>query len=70
MIESEHLLIKLAPEDIFFLDKIFESMDNLALFTIIEGKNGLVRLLFPPSQKEEVMELLNRSGYHKKIIKT
>lgn len=68
MIVSEKLLIEMKPDEIIYLDKIFESLENLAIFTVIDGKKGLISLLFPPDLKKEVLDLLNGSKYDKKII--
>ncbi len=68
MTASERLLIEMEPHEIIYLDKIFESMENLAIFTVIDGKKGLVSLLFPPDLKNEVLDLLKWSAYDKKII--
>jgi hypothetical protein len=53
------LLIKINPQDIAFLDKIFEAYDGLAIVSTLNRKEGLVVLTVTPETKKDVIEILN-----------
>ncbi len=68
MAESESLLIKVNPEDVIFFDKIIESIDNLAIVTVINGKEGLLEIKNPLSLRNELLEVLKNIGKKYQII--
>ena len=68
MVESERLLIKSDPADIIFFDKIIESMDNLAVVTVLDGKKGMFEILVTSCCKQELLEVLEGMGKEYKII--
>ncbi|NMA01345.1 MAG: DUF4911 domain-containing protein [Clostridia bacterium] len=51
--------LKVNPEDIDFINKIFEGFDNLALVTTIDNKQGLLRINVTPGTREDVLKILS-----------
>lgn len=68
MVESESLLIKVNPKDVIFFDKIIESIDNLAIVTVLNGKRGLLEIISPFSLRSELLEVLENIGKKYEII--
>lgn len=68
MMESESLLIKVVPLDVFYFNKIIESMDNIGVVTIIKGKEGIIEIKSPFSNREELLDLLNNIGKKYELI--
>lgn len=62
MAESESLLIKVNPDEVIFFDKIIESIDNLAIVTVINGKKGFIEIKSPFSLRSELLEVLDNIG--------
>lgn len=52
--------LRVNPQDIAFINKIFEGFDNLALVTTIDNKQGLLKINVTPDTKEDVLEILNK----------
>ena len=52
--------LKVNPEDIDFINKIFEGFDNLALVTTIDNKQGLLRINVTPGTREDVLKILSK----------
>lgn len=51
---SARLLVRLAPEDVALFRFHLEAHDNLALFTTLERKTALLKVLFSPQDEEAV----------------
>lgn len=51
---SGRLLVRLAPEDVALFRFHLEAHDNLALFTTLERKTALLKVLFSPQDEEAV----------------
>jgi len=51
---SGRLLIRIAPGDVGLFRFLLEAHDNLALFTVLDSRAGLLKLLFSPHQKRAV----------------
>lgn len=62
MVESESLLVKVDSTEVFYFNKIIESMDNLGVVTIIDGKKGIIEIKSPFSNREELFDILNNIG--------
>lgn len=59
MVESESILVKVDSSEVFYFNKIIESMDNLGVVTIIDGKQGIIEIKSPFSYREELLDVLN-----------
>lgn len=68
MVESESLLIKVEPSKVIFFDKIIESIDNLAIVTVIDGKKGLIEIKTTSSLKNELLYVLKNIGKKNELI--
>lgn len=55
---SASLLIRIAPGDTGLFRYLLEARDNLAFFTVLAPGEALLRLIFSPHQKEQVLEAL------------
>lgn len=55
---SAVLVIRIAPRDVGLFRFLLEARDNLALFTVLDPRAALLKLLFSPHQKEEVRAAL------------
>ncbi len=63
--KSEVLRAEVLPERIAFLKFILDGYDHLALLTVKDPKKGIVELSFFPTEKEEVLNILQ--DFAKKI---
>ena len=52
--------LRVNPQNIAFINKIFEGFDNLALVTTIDNKQGLLKINVTPDTKEDVLQILNK----------
>lgn len=57
---SGRLLIRIAPSDVGLFRFLLEACDNLALFTMLENRTALLKLLFSPHQRQAVLQALER----------
>lgn len=64
---SARLYLRLAPADIALFKFILEGYDNLAYLTVIDKFEAVVRLVFSPDQRDEVMEFLAAAGGELKV---
>lgn len=55
---SGKLLVRIAPRDVGLFRFLLEANDNLALFTVLDSRQALLKLLFSPHQEDEVLEAL------------
>ena len=55
---SGYALIRIAMSDAGLFRYLLEAADNLATFTVIDPREGLIKLIFSPHQREQVMEYL------------
>lgn len=55
---SVSFLIRIAPGDTGLFRYLLEARDNLAFFTVLDPGEALLRLIFSPHQKEQVLEAL------------
>ncbi len=62
MTESESLLVRVDSSEVFYFNKIIESMDNLGVVTIIDGKKGIIEIKSPFSNRDELFDVLNNIG--------
>ncbi|MDR2573452.1 MAG: DUF4911 domain-containing protein [Desulfovibrio sp.] len=56
--ESDFLLIRLAREHTALFRFLLESYENLAYFTVLERKTALLKLVFSPHQRGNVLRAL------------
>lgn len=49
---SGRLLVRLAPGDVALFRFLLEAYDNLALFTVLERKTALLKVIFSPHQED------------------
>lgn len=52
------LILQLAPKDLAFLVKIFEGYEGLAMVKTLDGKQGVVEMLYPADTESEVRLVL------------
>lgn len=52
--QSAVLLIRIAPRDVGLFRFLLEARDNVALFTVLDPRMALLKLLFSPHQTAEV----------------
>ncbi|NLW25553.1 MAG: DUF4911 domain-containing protein [Clostridia bacterium] len=50
--------LQVKPQDIAFINKIFEGYDGLGTVTTINAQKGLIVVHVTPETKKEVMEIL------------
>ena len=62
---SKIIRAKISPEKIAFLKFVLDGYDHLALLTVKDPKKGIVELSFFPTEKEEVLNILQ--DFAKKI---
>ena len=55
---SGYALIRIATGDAGLFRYLLEAADNLATFTVIDPREGLIKLVFSPHQRGQVMEYL------------
>ena len=55
---SRLLLIRIAPCDVGLFRFVLEAHDNLGLFTVLDSRAALLKLLYSPHQEQEVQETL------------
>ena len=55
---SAVLLIRIAPRDVGLFRFLLEARDNRALFTVIDPRAALLKLLFSPHQSDDVRAAL------------
>ena len=55
---SEYALVRTAPDQVHLFRFLLESYENLALFTVLNRKTGLLKVLFSPHQREEALAAL------------
>lgn len=51
---SGKLVIRIAPRDVGLFRFLLEARDNLALFTVLDSRAALLKLLFSPHQERDV----------------
>ncbi len=56
------ILIQIPPREIAFLTFVLESYEGVATMRTVDPKKGIVELMFPPHQKEEIREILRSLG--------
>lgn len=56
--QSAVLLIRIAPRDVGLFRFLLEARDNLALFTVLDSRTALLKLLFSPHQTDDVRAAL------------
>lgn len=52
------IYVKVEPDKIIYLDRIFEGHDGLGIVSTIDGKTGDVVIHVTPDTRKEVLELL------------
>ncbi len=62
---SKIIRAKISPEKIAFLKFVLDGYNHLALLTVKDPKKGIVELSFFPTEKEEVLNILQ--DFAKKI---
>lgn len=55
---QDRLLARLAPEDVAMFRFLLEAYDNLALFTVLERRPVLLKLMFAQQSRPEVLRVL------------
>lgn len=55
---SEHVLRQAAPDQIHMFRFLLEGYDNLALFTVLNRKTGVLKVVFSPHQRAEARAAL------------
>ena len=55
---SGRLLVRLAPGDVALFRFLLEACENLALFTVLERRTALLKVLFSPQQEDAVRAAL------------
>lgn len=55
---SGQLVIRIAPRDVGLFRFLLEAQDNLALFTVLDSRTALLKLLFSPHQTGDVRAAL------------
>ncbi|WP_165079352.1 MULTISPECIES: DUF4911 domain-containing protein [unclassified Desulfovibrio] len=59
---SGRLLVRLAPGDVAIFRFFLEAYENLALFTVLERKAALLKVVFSPRQEDAVRRALAEIG--------
>lgn len=59
---SGRLLVRLAPSDVAIFRFLLEAHDNLALFTTLERRGALLKVMFSPQQEKAVRGALAEIG--------
>ena len=59
---SGHLLVRVAPADVALFRFLLEAYDNLALFTVLERKTALLKVVFSPHAEDAVRAALTEIG--------
>lgn len=55
---SECVLVRTAPDQVHLFRFLLEGYENLALFTVLNRKTGLLKVVFSPHQKAEALAAL------------
>ncbi len=58
MIRSQELKVKVTVSELAFFNFIFEGYDHLASLTVLDAKQGIVKLNFYPSEESLIQEIL------------
>lgn len=56
------MLARMNPEHIAMFRFLLEARDNLALFTVLEKRPALLKIIFSPNQEKEVRDALEEIG--------
>lgn len=56
--QSSVCYLQLAPKDMAMFRFLLEAFDNAAMFTVLEPKQTLLKLIFSPHQKALIDEIL------------
>jgi hypothetical protein len=56
--DTINLLIQIPPREIAFLTFILESYEGVASMRTVDPEKGIVELMVPPHQKEEIKKIL------------
>lgn len=56
--KSKKILVLLAPQDIAMFRFLLEAHENLALFTVLERKTALLKIIFSPDSQDQLFEAL------------
>lgn len=59
---SGQLLVRVAPADVALFRFLLEAYENLALFTTLERRAALLKILFSPQQEKAVRAALDEIG--------
>ena len=59
---SGRLLVRLAPGDVALFRFLLEAYDNLALFTVLERRTALLKVVFSPHAEDAVRAALAEIG--------
>ena len=59
---SGRLLIRVAPADVALFRFLLEAYENLALFTVLERRTALLKVMFSPRQEKTVRAALAEIG--------
>ncbi|SDC86822.1 MULTISPECIES: DUF4911 domain-containing protein [unclassified Candidatus Frackibacter] len=51
--------IEVEKSEMAFVDKIIKAYEGLAMVTVVGGERGLMKLEVPPSNKQEILEILD-----------
>lgn len=54
------LLVKIPPRDVGMFRFLLEARDNLALFSVLDHRLALLKLIFAPESREEVIACLEQ----------
>ncbi|MBW2038688.1 MAG: DUF4911 domain-containing protein [Deltaproteobacteria bacterium] len=52
------IFIQIPPREIAFLTFVLESYEGVATMRTVDPEKGIVELMVPPHQKEEITEIL------------
>ncbi len=56
--QSEYLYVKVKSQDMAMFRFLLEAYDNLAMFTTLEPKTTLVKILYSPHEKDRLERAL------------
>lgn len=59
---SECVLVRTAPDQVHLFRFLLEGYENLALFTVLNRKTGLLKVVFSPHQRAETLAALEAMG--------
>lgn len=59
---SGHLLVKIHPREIGLFRFLLEAHDNLALFTCLDRRAALLKVMFAPESRNEAIRALEDIG--------